>query len=163
MSAAQRARLQKEVAQLTTSPPPGVHCWVCDENNMHLLQADIVGPPESPFEEGVFRVELDCSGRYPFEPPKARFLTSIYHPNIDSAGRICLDLLKMPPKGSWKPSINIATLLTSLRVLMSEPNPDDGLLPDVVRCTSIEFILNCTLSILRLKKKRNKIIDKIKS
>lgn len=38
------------------------------------------------------------SYRYPFEPPKIRFLTPIYHPNIDNAGRICLDALKLPPK-----------------------------------------------------------------
>lgn len=36
--------------------------------------------------------------RYPFEPPKMKFRTAIYHPNIDTAGRICLDSLKMPPK-----------------------------------------------------------------
>ena len=143
--AAQKARLMREVALLKKSPPPGVQCWVADEAKMHMLLADVAGPPDSPYERGVFRVELDCSGRYPFEPPKARFVTPIYHPNIDTAGRICLDLLKMPPKGSWKPSINISTLLTSLQLLMSEPNPEDGLLPDVVRmsidCCACFFFL----------------------
>ena len=66
------------------------------------------------------------------EPPKMQFLTPIYHPNIDSAGRICLDSLKMPPKGAWKPSLNISTLLTSVLLLMTEPNPDDPLMTDIV-------------------------------
>ena len=68
---------------------------------------------------------------YPFGPPKVHYITPIYHPNIDSAGRICLDTLNMPPKGAWKPSLNIATVLQSLQLLMAEPNPDDGLMVDI--------------------------------
>ena len=75
---------------------------------------------------------LSLPTRYPFEPPKLRFITPIYHPNIDSTGRICLDLLKMPPSGNWQPSINICVLLTSLRLLMSSPNPLDPLMVDIV-------------------------------
>ena len=56
-----------------------------------------------------------------------QFVTPIYHPNIDSGGRICLDTLNMPPKGCWKPSLNVSTLLSTIRLLLSEPNPDDGL------------------------------------
>lgn len=79
--------------------------------------------------------------RYPIEPPKIRFVTPIFHPNIDNAGRICLDSLKMPPKGAWVPSLNISTLLTTIRLLMAEPNADDGLMPDIVR--PLIFALFC--------------------
>lgn len=56
------------------------------------------------------------------------FSTPIYHPNIDTGGLICLDILNLPPKGAWQPSLNISTVLTSIGLLLSEPNPDDGLM-----------------------------------
>ena len=115
---------------LQAQPPPGIIAWP-HEDNLSVFRAQIRGPNDSPFEDVTFELELTIGAKYPFEPPKARFLTPIYHPNVDKAGRICLDLLKMPPKGSWKPSLNLSSLLLSLRVLMGEANPDDGLMPDI--------------------------------
>lgn len=63
---------------------------------------------------------------YPFEPPGVRFATPVHHPNIDAGGRICLDVLSLPPKGAWRPSLNIATVLASVRALLASPNGDDG-------------------------------------
>lgn len=56
-------------------------------------------------------------------PPKVRFLTRIYHPNIDRLGRICLDILK----DKWSPALQIRTVLLSIQALLSAPNPDDPL------------------------------------
>uniref|UniRef100_A0A4W3GED3 Ubiquitin-conjugating enzyme E2 T n=2 Tax=Callorhinchus milii TaxID=7868 RepID=A0A4W3GED3_CALMI len=133
----QRAsRLKKELQLLTNEPPPGISCW--QDNQMDDLRAQILGLVDSPYESGIFSLEIILPERYPFEPPKVRFLTPIYHPNIDTAGRICLDILKMPPKGAWKPSLSISTVLTSIQLLMSEPNPDDPLMADI----SAEFKYN---------------------
>merc|ERR1719150_1199786 len=60
---------------------------------------------------------------YPMEPPKVRFLTKIYHPNIDKLGRICLDVLK----DKWSPALQIRTVLLSIQALLSAPEPSDPL------------------------------------
>lgn len=54
-------------------------------------------------------------------------------PLCGAEGRICLDILNMPPKGGWKPALNISTVLASIGLLLAEPNPDDGLVTDIVR------------------------------
>ncbi|XP_004685566.1 PREDICTED: ubiquitin-conjugating enzyme E2 T [Condylura cristata] len=134
----QRAsRLKRELSLLATEPPPGITCWQ-HKDQTDDLRAQILGGANTPYEKGLFKLEVIIPERYPFEPPQIRFLTPIYHPNIDSAGRICLDVLKLPPKGAWRPSLNIATVLTSIQLLMSEPNPDDPLMADI----SSEFKYN---------------------
>ncbi|XP_064328064.1 ubiquitin-conjugating enzyme E2 T [Phalacrocorax carbo] len=143
----QRAsRLKRELSLLTTEPPPGITCWQ-NENQLDDLRAQILGGADTPYEKGIFNLEIVVPERYPFEPPKIRFLTPIYHPNIDSAGRICLDVLKLPPKGAWRPSLNISTLLTSIQLLMAEPNPDDPLMADI----SSEYKYNKQLFLLNAR------------
>jgi hypothetical protein len=58
-----------------------------------------------------------------------RFLTRIYHPNVDRLGRICLDILK----DKWSPALQIRTVLLSVQALMSAPNPDDPLAEAVAK------------------------------
>ncbi|RKP15093.1 ubiquitin-conjugating enzyme/RWD-like protein, partial [Piptocephalis cylindrospora] len=126
-------RIGRELKQLSQDPPPGVAAWLVDDSDTSKLKAQLDGPEDTPYFGGLFRLSLTLPSQYPFRPPEARFLTRIYHPNIDASGRICLDILKMPPQGGWKPSINLSTLLTSLRLLLAEPNGDDPLLVDVAK------------------------------
>ena len=68
------------------------------------------------------------------DPPLLKFLTKVYHPNIDSnTGLICLDLLKMPPQGKWRPINNLSSILTAVQQLLSDPNPYDPLDAEIVR------------------------------
>ncbi|XP_044158999.1 ubiquitin-conjugating enzyme E2 T [Bufo gargarizans] len=127
-----QSRLKRELQLLSTEPPSGVSCWQVDDK-IDELRAQVVGGSGSPYEGGVFSLEIVVPERYPFEPPRVQFLTPIYHPNIDTAGRICLDILKPPPKGAWRPALNLSSVLTSIQLLMTEPNPEDPLMADIAR------------------------------
>jgi ubiquitin-conjugating enzyme E2 T len=136
MSAALLNRMRKELQMLAHDPPPGI--WIApSDDNILTLQAKICGSDDSPYANGTFSLEMTIPDRYPFVPPAVRFLTPIYHPNIDSSGRICLDLIK----NAWKPSINLSSLLVSIQLLMSHPNCDDALMVDIAH----QFVHNRVL------------------
>ena len=115
-------RIKKETEKLKAEETPGIKVTV-DESNYRYFHVELAGPKDSPYEGGVFKLELFLPDDYPMGPPKARFLTRIYHPNIDTLGRICLDVLKT----KWTPALQIRTILLSIQVLLSAPNPDDPL------------------------------------
>ncbi|CAG8577576.1 13766_t:CDS:2 [Cetraspora pellucida] len=139
-------RMKRELEILEHDPPPGVVCYPVDGSFTRFC-AQIKGPKDTPYEDGMFKVDVQIPARYPMEPPRMQFITPIYHPNVDDVGRICLDILKMPPNGSWKPSLNISTTLTSLCILMADPNPDDPLLVEIAS----EFKENRSLFLQKAK------------
>ena len=60
-----------------------------DESNIFAWKATIPGPAGSPYEGGVFDVDIKIPGDYPFSPPRLHFLTKVYHCNIAPNGGIC--------------------------------------------------------------------------
>ena len=88
-----------------------------------------MGPQESPYEGGVFFLSIQFPSDYPFKPPKIAFTTKIYHPNINNNGSICLDILR----AQWSPALTITKVLLSILSLLTDPNPDDPLVPDIAR------------------------------
>jgi len=119
-------RIIKETQRLMAEPVPGISAKP-DESNARYFHVVVAGPESSPFEGGVFKLELFLPEEYPMSAPKVRFMTKIYHPNIDQLGRICLDILKE----KWSPALQIRTVLLSIQALLSAPNPDDPLANDV--------------------------------
>ncbi|KAF5846745.1 hypothetical protein GGP41_004809 [Bipolaris sorokiniana] len=121
-------RIIKETERLVNEPVQGISATPHDDN-LRYFDVTIDGPSQSPYEDGVFKLELFLPDDYPMTPPKVRFLTKIYHPNIDRLGRICLDVLK----SNWSPALQIRTILLSIQALLGAPNPDDPLANDVAQ------------------------------
>ncbi|KAL0031139.1 hypothetical protein WJX77_005461 [Trebouxia sp. C0004] len=126
-------RIIKETQRLISEPAPGISASPSEEN-MRYFNVMILGPQQSCYEGGAFKLELFLPEDYPMAAPKVRFLTKIFHPNIDKLGRICLDVLNNDPdKGKWSPALQIRTVLLSIQALLSAPNPDDPLAEDIAK------------------------------
>lgn len=93
-----------------------------NESNILNLKGYVIGPVDTPYEGGRFYLEMSIPEAYPFSPPKCKFITRIWHPNISSAtGAICLDILK----DQWAAAMTIRTVLLSLQTLLAVPEAND--------------------------------------
>ena len=119
-------RITKELENLMKDPPANCSAGPVGDDIFHW-QATLMGPGESPFEGGVFFLDINFPPDYPYKPPRVTFSTKIYHPNINSSGGICLDILK----DQWSPALTISKVLISICSLLDDPNPDDPLVPSI--------------------------------
>lgn len=121
-------RIEKETERLFTDPIDGVSV-VPDSENPRYFHVELTGPSSTPYERGVFKLEIYLTEEYPMRPPKVRFLTKIYHPNIDRIGRISLDILST----RWSPALQVRTVILSMQELMLDPNPCESIDPEIAR------------------------------
>lgn len=121
-------RLQRELIEIQKDTPVNCSAGPCN-NDLLNWEATIIGPTETPYEGGIFKLKILFPADYPFKPPKITFETRIYHPNINGTGGICLDILK----DQWSPALNITKVLLSICSLLDEPNPDDPLMPEIAQ------------------------------
>ncbi|KAI3378082.1 hypothetical protein SNEBB_009452 [Seison nebaliae] len=115
-------RITHELSLLPRIKSSGISARVNSSNLRHIF-AKIIGPKATPYEGGVFRLELFLTEKFPYEAPRVLMKTKIYHPNIDSIGRICLDILA----NNWTPILNIENVLISIQYLIATPNIEDPL------------------------------------
>jgi len=118
------ARIQREFKEVIKSEEVANNTIKLDlvDNNYSKLNGRISGPPDTPYEGGSFDLDIFIPETYPFNPPKVKFLTKIWHPNISSVtGAICLDILK----DQWAAAMTLRTVLLSIQALLASPEPDD--------------------------------------
>eukprot|EP00389_Voromonas_pontica_P001888 GDKH01002816.1.p1 GENE.GDKH01002816.1~~GDKH01002816.1.p1 ORF type:complete len:148 (+),score=10.58 GDKH01002816.1:41-484(+) len=119
-------RIAKELSDMSKEPPANCSAGPMGDDLFHW-QATIMGPEGSPYQGGIFFLQINFPTDYPFKPPKVSFTTKIYHCNINASGAICLDILK----DQWSPALTISKVLLSISSLLTDANPDDPLVPDI--------------------------------
>ncbi len=73
--------------------------------------AVIIGPADTPFEDGTFRLVMQFEEQYPNKPPLVKFISQMFHPNVYATGELCLDILQ----NRWSPTYDVAAVLTSIQ------------------------------------------------
>ena len=119
-------RIGRELIDLKNDPP--MNCSAGPEgDDIFRWEGVIIGPSDSPYSGGIFKLKILFPLDYPFKCPTITFTTKIYHPNINSSGIICLDILKT----QWSPALTISKILLSICSLLTDPNPNDPLMPEI--------------------------------
>lgn len=115
-----------DLKQMRTEPPEGVSAAPLSDSNIFVWGATIFGPSDTPWEGGVYSLRLTFNDMYPEKPPKVRFITEMFHPNIYNDGTICLDIINE----RWSPIYSVASILTSIQSLLTDPNASSPANPD---------------------------------
>ncbi|KAF2757654.1 hypothetical protein EJ05DRAFT_439828 [Pseudovirgaria hyperparasitica] len=117
---AAQLRVQKDLSELslgstmrTEFPNPD------DILNFNL----IIDPDEGMYKGGSFLFHFAINQNFPHDPPKVKCTQTIYHPNIDLEGNVCLNILRE----DWKPVLNLNAVIVGLQFLFLEPNASDPL------------------------------------
>ena len=131
-------QFKKELPELSTIPQCVLKQTVKDYMNF----TGVYTPDnDSLWYGGNYEFSIGVTDDYPFNPPKVVCLTKIYHPNIDTEGHVCLNILKE----EWSPILNISTVIAGLYFLFTDPNPNDPLNLDaasIMRDNPDQFALN---------------------
>jgi ubiquitin-conjugating enzyme E2 D/E len=124
-------RVQRELQEITAENKDSknaVYSIAPEKDNLLRWSGFLFGPVGTPYEGGTFQILIELPSEYPFKPPTVTFLTKIFHPNISDTGYICLDILK---QHMWSPALSLAKVMFSISSLLSDPNPNDPLMPEI--------------------------------
>lgn len=117
MSTPAKRRLLKDFNEIQKVHCTGIYAQPL-EGDLLVWTAIIVGPENTPFENGTFSLILTFDDRYPQHPPEVTFVSEMFHPNIYANGDLCLDILK----SRWSPSYDVQGILLSIQSLLNDPN-----------------------------------------
>uniref|UniRef100_A0A2K6JQE0 Ubiquitin-conjugating enzyme E2 C n=1 Tax=Rhinopithecus bieti TaxID=61621 RepID=A0A2K6JQE0_RHIBE len=112
----------QELMTLMMSGDKGISAFP-ESDNLFKWVGTIHGAAGTVYEDLRYKLSLEFPSGYPYNAPTVKFLTPCYHPNVDTQGNICLDILK----DKWSALYDVRTILLSIQSLLGEPNIDSPL------------------------------------
>lgn len=125
--------LRKQLQELNKNPVEGFSAGVIDESDIYKWEVMVIGPPDTPYEGGFFKSHLIFPKDYPVKPPKLKFISEIWHPNIDKDGYVCISILHEAGDDKygyesaserWLPVHTVETIMLSVISMLSDPNDE---------------------------------------
>ncbi|XP_021890518.1 ubiquitin-conjugating enzyme E2 1-like isoform X1 [Carica papaya] len=117
-SSSAQLRLMSDLKSIINEPPEGCSASPLSDENLFVWSATIFGPDETPWEGGVFSLRMTFGQNYPEKPPRVRFTSEMFHPNIYRDGTLCMDIIQ----DAWSPCHNVSTILTSVQQILRQLN-----------------------------------------
>ncbi|ORX91075.1 putative ubiquitin protein ligase [Basidiobolus meristosporus CBS 931.73] len=125
--------LRKQLRELTKHPVEGFSAGLVSDDNIYEWEIMILGPPDTLYEGGFFTARMTFPTDYPLMPPKLRFITELWHPNVYPDGEVCISILHPPGEDKygyeqaserWLPVHTVETILISVISMLSSPNDE---------------------------------------
>eukprot|EP01117_Protostelium_nocturnum_P019691 TRINITY_DN859_c2_g1_i1.p1 TRINITY_DN859_c2_g1~~TRINITY_DN859_c2_g1_i1.p1 ORF type:complete len:169 (+),score=52.08 TRINITY_DN859_c2_g1_i1:200-706(+) len=125
--------LKKQLMELKKNPVDGFSAGLFDDSNVFEWEILIMGPPDTLYEGGFFKASLIFPPQYPNLPPRMKFLSEMWHPNVYENGDVCISILHAPgddvwgyEKASerWLPIHGVESILISVISMLSNPNDE---------------------------------------
>jgi len=124
------AEITKLQAMGTNNDPSAVK-FLLDKSPLTDSSSNIILgrilPKSNIYNQAAYQIELKLPAEFPFKGPEVRFITPIYHPNVDDKGKICVDLINTAE--GYKPTTPLTDIITAITNLIDHPNIDHALNP----------------------------------
>jgi len=132
MAAIAAVKISKDLKMMKEDPVEGIYCELVDDSNLFDWRIYIEGPGDSPYQGGIFQAKMEFPKDYPMSPPKLRFVSEFWHPNVYPDGRVCISILHPPgedalnpderPEERWLPTQTVSTIMLSVISMLNAPN-----------------------------------------
>ncbi|KAJ1547077.1 Ubiquitin-conjugating enzyme E2 15 [Cladochytrium tenue] len=125
--------LKKQLRELTKNPVEGFSAGLADDSNIYEWEVMVMGPEGTLYEGGFFKARLSFPQDYPLMPPKMKFVSEMWHPNVHTNGDVCISILHAPGEDKygyedagerWLPIHTVETIVLSVISMLSSPNDE---------------------------------------